>query len=128
MTPGDSVEQAIEECGARGVPVATVFSDGFAVAHREQIIDFATARSWPVIAGWPVFADSGAVCTYGPRLADSYRRLASYVDRIAQGAKPADLPIERPSTFELVLNLKTAEALGLTVPQALLLRADRLIK
>ncbi|MDL9999321.1 ABC transporter substrate binding protein [Variovorax sp. J22P240] len=85
------------------------------------------ARKMPVMSGWPIFADSGALGAYGPRLVDSYARLASYVDRIAKGARPADLPIERPTTFELVLNLKTANAIGLKLPQSLLVRADRLI-
>jgi putative ABC transport system substrate-binding protein len=110
---------------ARGL---SVFSDGFAVANRQQIIDFATGHKIPVISGWPVFAESGAICTFGPRLEDSYRRLASYVDRICKGAKPADLPIERPTTFELVLNLRAAKALGLSIPPSLSLRADRIIE
>jgi putative ABC transport system substrate-binding protein len=82
----------------------------------------------PVISGWPVFAESGALCTYGPRLTESYRRLAYYADRILKGAKPADLPIEQPTKFELVINLKTAKTLGLTIPQSVLLRADEIIK
>ena|SRR5436190_22964956 len=75
--------------------------DGFAVQNRRSIIDFATSLRVPVISGWPVFAQSGALYTYGPRLTESYRRLAYYVDRILKGAKPADLPIERPTKFEL---------------------------
>ena len=82
----------------------------------------------PVISGWPIFAESGAVCTYGPNLNDSYRRLAYYVDRIFKGAKPADLPIEQPTKFQLVLNLKTAKKLGLSIPQTLLARADEVIE
>ena len=82
----------------------------------------------PVISGWPIFARNGAVCTYGPRLIESYRRLAYYIDRILKGAKPADLPIERPTKFEFVVNLKTAKALGLTIPPTLLVRADDVIE
>ena len=83
--------------------------DGFAVQNRRSIIDFATSLRVPVISGWPVFAQSGALYTYGPRLTESYRRLAYYVDRILKGARPSDLPIEQPTRFELMVNLKTAK-------------------
>ena len=82
----------------------------------------------PVIGGWATFAQSGALFTYGPRLTESYRRAAYYVDRILKGAKPADLPIERPTVFELVVNLKTAKSLHIILPQSLLLRADEVIQ
>lgn len=106
----------------------SLFADGFAIANRQRIIDFAMGHRAPVVSGWPVFAKSGALCTYGPRLTDSYRRLAYYVDRILKGARPADLPKERPTTFELVINLKTAKALSLTVPPSVLVRADEVIE
>src|SRR5262245_4426079 len=105
----------------------SLFGDGFAIQNRQQIIDFGMSHGAPVISGWPVFAQSGAICTYGPRLTDSYRRLAHYVDRILKGAKPAELPIEQPTTFQLVFNLKTAKALGITIPPTLLARADDVI-
>lgn len=106
----------------------SLFADGFAVQNRQRIIEFATSQRAPVVSGWPIFAESGALCTYGPRLQDSYRRLAYYVDRVLKGTRPADLPIERPTTFQLVINLKTAKALGLTVPSTLLVRADTVIE
>jgi putative tryptophan/tyrosine transport system substrate-binding protein len=106
----------------------SLFADGFAIQYRQSIIDFAMSRRAPVISGWPVFAKSGALCTYGPRLTDSYRRLAYYVDRVLKSTKPADLPIEQPTKFELVVNLRTATALGLTVPQSVLVRADEVIE
>jgi putative tryptophan/tyrosine transport system substrate-binding protein len=108
----------------QGVPV---FADGFAVQNRQAIIDFAITHKIAVVSGWPIFARSGALCTYGPRLAESYRRLANYVDRILRGATPTDLPIERPTKFEMVLNQHTAKALELTIPSALLLSADEVI-
>jgi putative ABC transport system substrate-binding protein len=106
----------------------SLFADGFAVQNRQRIIEFATRQRAPVISGWPIFAQSGALCTYGPHLQDSYRRLAYYVDRVLKGARPADLPIERPTTFELVINLKSARQLGVAVPQSLLVRADQVIE
>ncbi len=106
----------------------SLFADGFAIQNRERIIEFATRHRAPVISGWPVFAHSGALCTFGPRLSESYRRLAYFVDRIVKGARPADLPIEQPTKFELVVNLKAAKALGLTIPQSVMLRADEVIQ
>ena len=85
-------------------------------------------RRVPVISGWAIFAQSGALCTYGPRLSESYRRLAYYVDRVLKGAEPATLPIERPTKFELVVNAKSAKALNIAVPQSVLLRADQVIE
>ena len=106
----------------------SLLADGFAIQNRQTIIDFAMRHRAPVISGWPIFARSGAVCTYGPRLTESYRRLAYYIDRILKGAKPADLPIERPTKFEFVINLRTANALGLRIPPSLLVRADEVIE
>jgi len=106
----------------------SLFADGFAIQNRESIINFGLSHKIPVISGWPVFAESGAICTYGPRLTESYRRMASYVDRILKGEKPSDLPIEQPTKFQLVINLRTAQALGITVPPSLLARADEVIE
>jgi putative ABC transport system substrate-binding protein len=105
-----------------------VFPDPVTVANRAHIIDFAATLRIPVVSGWADFADVGALCTYGPRLTESYRWLAYYVDRVLKGEKPAELPIERPTIFELVINLKTAKALGIDVQPALLARADRVIE
>ena len=82
----------------------------------------------PVISGWEIFAKSGALCSYGPNLSESYRRLAYYVDRVLKGTPPSELPIERPTKFETVVNLKTAKALGLTLPNSILMSADELIE
>jgi putative ABC transport system substrate-binding protein len=106
----------------------SVLADGFSVQNRQPIIDLAMKLRIPVISGWPVFAQSGALCTYGPLLAESYRRLAYYVDRVLKGAKPAELPIEQPSKFELVINLRTAKSLGLALPPSVLARADTVIE
>ena len=106
----------------------SLFADGFAVQNRERIFDFTTNRRIPVISGSPIFAESGAVCTYGPDLTVSYRRLAYYVDRVLKGAKPQDLPVQLPTKFELAINLKAAKALDMNVPPTLLARADEVIE
>jgi putative ABC transport system substrate-binding protein len=106
----------------------SVFSDGFAVQNRKAIFDFANDQRVPVIAGWSIFARSGAICSYGPLQSEQYRRLAVYVDRIAKGAKPSELPIQQPTKFETVVNMKVAKALGLSIPPALLASADELIE
>jgi putative ABC transport system substrate-binding protein len=106
----------------------SLFADGFAIQYRQRIIDFGMKHRAPVISGWPVFAKSGAICSYGPKLSESYRRLAYYVDRVLKGTQPSELPIERPTKFETVLNMKTAKALGLTVPNSIIVSADELIE
>lgn len=119
--------EALTTMAADPPQAISLFADGFAVENRQRIIDFGLGQRAPVISGWPIFARSGALCSYGPRLSDSYRRLAHYADRVLKGARPSELPIERPTTFELVVNLKTARTLGLTVPPSLLVRADEVI-
>jgi len=123
----DELTSAFTTMAADLPQAISVFADGFAVQNRQSIIDFAMSHKMPVISGWPVFARSGALCSYGPRLTESYRRLADYVDRILKGAKPTDLPIEQPTQFELVLNQRTAKALGLIIPPTLLVSADEMI-
>jgi putative tryptophan/tyrosine transport system substrate-binding protein len=123
----EKLDQAIAAMAAEPPQAISLFSDGFAVQNRQRIIDFATGQRAPVIAAWPIFARSGAICSYGPRLSESYRRLADYVDRILKGANPADLPIEQPTKFETVVNQRTAKTLGLTIPASLLVSADEVI-
>ena len=123
----EKLDEAFAAMAAEPPQAISLFSDGFAVQNRQRIIDFAITQRAPVIAAWPIFARSGAICSYGPRLSGSYRRLADYVDRILKGAKPADLPIEQPTTFETVVNQRTAKTLGLTIPASLLVSADEVI-
>ncbi len=104
------------------------FPDALITSQQQVIADFAAKRRIPTISGWAEFAEVGNLMTYGPNLRDSYRRVAIFVDKILRGARPADLPVERPTRFELVLNLKTAAMLGITLPQSILVRADRVIQ
>src|SRR5205814_9531336 len=110
------LDRALAAMAADPPQAISLFADGFAVQNRERIFDFTMSRRIPVISGWPIFAESGALCTYGPDLAVSYRRLAYYVDRVLKGAKPADLPIEQPTKVELVRNLMGAKKLRLAIP------------
>jgi ABC-type uncharacterized transport system substrate-binding protein len=105
-----------------------VLDDALLFNERQRIADRALRNRLPLVSGISGYADAGALLTYGARQSDLYHRAAFFVDKIIKGAKPADLPIEQPTTFELVINLKTAKAFGLTLPDTLLLRADRLIE
>jgi putative ABC transport system substrate-binding protein len=96
--------------------------------HSKRLADLLTKNRLPGISIWTVFPEAGGFMAYGPSLADEFRRAALYVDKILKGAKPGDLPIEQPTKYNLTINLKTAKALGLTIPQSLLLRADRVIE
>jgi putative tryptophan/tyrosine transport system substrate-binding protein len=112
-----------EQTGAFMVVADTMFS-----SNRAQILDFAAKSRLPAIFWRREFVDAGGLLSYGASYLDQYRRAAVFVDKILKGAKSADLPIEQPTTFELVINLKTAKALGLTIPPSLLLRADQVIE
>jgi putative tryptophan/tyrosine transport system substrate-binding protein len=101
---------------------------GLMRANRKRIVGFALKSRLPSVYSFREYVDAGGLMYYGADLADSYRRVAYYVDRILKGAKPADLPVEQPTKFELVINLKTAKQIGLTIPAEVLARANRLIK
>jgi putative tryptophan/tyrosine transport system substrate-binding protein len=105
-----------------------VVVDPLTLRYRENVVRLAAQTRLPAVYGFGEFVRSGGLIAYGPRVSDQARRAAAYVDRILNGAKPADLPVEQPAEFELVVNLKTAKTLGLTIPQSLLLRADQVIE
>jgi putative tryptophan/tyrosine transport system substrate-binding protein len=122
------LDRALNAIAAAPPQALIAFSEGFVVENRDTIINFALRHRLPLISGWAIMAKSGALLTYGPRLGESYRRTAYFVGRILKGAKPVDLPIEQPTRFELVVNRKTADALGLTIPPSILARVDEVIE
>jgi putative ABC transport system substrate-binding protein len=105
-----------------------VLGDPMFFANQRHLLKAAARHRLPAIWEWPEFADAGGLMAYGPRVDDLHRHAAMYVDRVLRGAKPADLPVEQSTKFELVINLKTAKTLRLTIPQSLLLRADQVIE
>jgi putative ABC transport system substrate-binding protein len=110
------------------VNAVVILPDPILFDQRTRIVAFASKYRLPAVGEAREFADAGGLMTYGPRIEENFRRAAFFVDKILKGAKPADLPIEQPTKFELVINLKTAKALGLTIPPALLQRADQVIE
>lgn len=124
----EDLERAFTAVTRERASALFVLDDTFLFLQRQRIADLAIRHRLPTVSGISGFADAGALLTYGAKQTELYRRAAVFVDRILRGARPASLPIERPTSFELVLNLKTAKSLGLTVSESLLLRADRLIE
>jgi len=129
LSRGEDLDRAFSAV-AKGRAQAMIVPVGnpVTVARRDQVASFAQRSRLPSIYGAREYVDDGGLMSYGPNLADLFRRAANYVDKILKGAKPANLPIEQPTKFELVINLKTAKALGLTMPPSLLRRADHVIQ
>ena len=125
--PGE-IDNAFGAIKAAGADALVVLADPLFTAQAKPIAEFAVKQKLPAIYGLREHVMAGGLMSYGPDLKDSYRRAALYVDKIFKGAKPADLPIEQPTKVELVINMKTANALGLTIPQSLLARADEVIE
>jgi putative ABC transport system substrate-binding protein len=121
-------EQVFETALFGQIDALIAVEDYFTFAYRTRILDFAAMSRLPAIYGLREFVDAGGLMSYGTDRRDLYRRCATYVHRILTGASPADLPVEQPTKFELVISLKTAKAIGLTIPQSLLLRADQAIE
>ena len=124
----DGVEPAFAEAVRLRADGVVIISDGATIVHRAELGSAALKHRLPTIFANKAYLEGGGLMSYGPDIIAVWRRAATYVDRILKGAKPADMPIEQPAKFELVINLKTAKALGLPIPQALLQRADEVIQ
>ena len=123
-----SLERAFAAIGASSAQAIIVTPDPFLTDNRAQLVQFAASKRLPAMYSFKVFADAGGLMAWGGSPEDSVRKSVKYVDKILKGAKPADLPVEQPTTFDLVINRKTAKALGLTIKPSLLLRANQIIE
>ena len=122
------IEEAMVKLAGESDGGLIILPDVFTGLHRKEIIERAAYHKLPAIYAFPNYAAEGGLIAYGVQIEDLYRRAATYVDRILRGGRPSDLPVEQPVKFDLVLNLKTAKALGLTVPEKLLALADEVIE
>ncbi len=124
----EDIERAFTAMGRKRAGALLVVADAMFILQRTRIVNLAAKAHLPAMYTLREHLEAGGLAFYGPSMADNFRRAASYVDKILKSAKPADLPIEQPTKFELVINLKTAKALGLTIPPSLLQRADQVIE
>jgi putative ABC transport system substrate-binding protein len=124
----DEFSPAFSEISRTHAQGLYLMDDAFFVTHRTTLLNLASKARLPTSYGIRTFVDEGGLMSYGPSSSDMFRRSAGYVDRILKGAKPSELPVEQPTRFELIVNLKTAKALGITIPQTILLRADEVIR
>jgi ABC-type uncharacterized transport system substrate-binding protein len=122
------IDKAFQLMTRERAEALAVLADPIFIAARTRLFTLANKARLPSVSGFREYAEAGGLATYGPNFFELYRQAAAYVDRILKGAKPADLPVERPTKFELVINLRTAKALGLTIPPSVLARADEVIQ
>jgi putative ABC transport system substrate-binding protein len=128
ITDAGEIERGVTAFGRASNGALIVTGNTLTMVHRELIITLAARHRLPAVYALPLFANDGGLISYGPDSIDPYRRAAGYVDRILKGEKPADLPVQQPTKFELIINLKTAKALGLEIPPTVLARADEVIE
>jgi putative tryptophan/tyrosine transport system substrate-binding protein len=128
MRGPDDLESAFDAARKKRADALIIPRSGLLTLYRKRIVELAAQSRLPAIGSNATWAEEGCLLAYGPSTAEFYRRAASYVDKILKGAKPADLPVEQPTKFELVINLKTVKQLGLTIPPHVLARADRVIR
>ena len=122
------LDDALAAAASKNIDAIHAFPDGVTAASRVRIAEFALSRHLPSIFGWKEYVEAGGLMSYGPNLENSWRQIAGFVDKILKGSRPADLPVEQPTKFEWVINLRTAKVLGLTVPPVLLAGADEVIE
>jgi putative ABC transport system substrate-binding protein len=125
--PGD-LDGALRAASEARADALYVVSSRQTVRAIKTLVDFAAKQHIPLAGGWGAWAQAGGLLSYGPNVDDMVRRATTYVDKILKGTKPADLPVQQPTKFELIVNLKAAKALGLTIPESFLLRADKVIE
>jgi len=125
--PAD-IDRAFSDMTRARAGALTVLSTPMFASERRHLVDLAAKNRLPAVFSFRGYVDAGGLMSYGPNTADLFRRAATYVDKILKGAKPADLPVEQPTKFDLVINLKTAKALGLTIPPSVLARADHVVE
>jgi ABC-type uncharacterized transport system substrate-binding protein len=126
-TSGD-IDNAFAVAARERSEALVVLADPVLAAHRKRIVDLATRGRLPLVASFRSFTEAGGLINYGPNLDQVFRRLAVYADKILKGKRPADLPVEEPTKYELVIYLKTARTLELTIPQSLVMRSDEVIR
>lgn len=124
----DDLDNAFRTASKEGAGALNVLASPLLASYSQKIVAFAAESRLPAIYQWSEHAEAGGLMSYGPRLLETWRQTGRLVAKVLRGAKPADLPVELPTNFELVINVKTAQALGLTIPQSLLSRADRVIR
>lgn len=122
------LDRSLESAKEAGVDGLYVVSSQHIVANARRIVDFAGRHRLPLVGGWGGWVQAGGLVSYGPDVEDMIRQAARYLDPVLKGANPGDLPVQQPTRFELFINLKTAKALGLDIPESLLLRADKVIE
>jgi putative tryptophan/tyrosine transport system substrate-binding protein len=128
LRDADEIARGVTAFASEGNGGLIVTGSGLAIVHRQLIMTLAARHISPAVYFQRFFVEAGGLVSYGPDYADQYRRTAGYVDRILRGERPADLPVQQPTKYELVLNLKTARALGVEIPPTLLARADEVIE
>ncbi len=124
----DEIDRAVQSARANHADALVLAPGGFTILHRKRIIELAAKNRLPAISAWRIFAEDGALFTYGPELMETSGRVGYFVDKILKGAKPGDLPVEQPTKFEFVANLKAAKQIGLTIPPNILARADKVLR